>query len=279
MARRRIAKEPVSQLAIWARRCALFSLAATVLVIVIVRAGWIELDPSLAAVTGALGVGGIAMLLAVGAFVSIWRDGIEGIGPALLAIIIGAVLLAYPAYLGTKFLRTPAIADVTTDMRDPPRFDQAARFRPRGTIDYPGADTAGRQRAAYPDIEPLQLATTAQLAFDAARAVVSKRKWTVILDRPPQPGRRDGQIEAIARTPILGFREDVVVRVRGSADGARVDVRSASRHGHHDLGSNATRVRGLLEDIDDTVATLIEERKRPQARPAPAKPPAQPARR
>ena len=279
MARRRIAKEPTSQLAIWARRCALFSLAATVLVIVIVRAGWIELDPSLAAVTGALGVGGVAILLAVAALVAIWREGIEGLGPALLAIVIGAVLLAYPAYLGARYLRTPAISDVTTDMSDPPRFDQAARFRPRDTIEYPGAAAATRQRAWYPDIEPLQMATTAQIAFEAARAVVGKRKWTVILDRPPQPGRRDGQIEAIARTPILGFREDVVVRVRGSADGARVDVRSASRHGHHDLGSNATRVRSLLEDIDDTVATLIEERKKPQARPAPVKPPSQPAKR
>jgi len=279
MVRRRLAKEPTSQLAIWARRCALFSLATTVLVIIIVRAGWIELDPSLAAVTGALGIGGMAILLAAGSLVVIWREGIDGLGPALLAIFIGAVLLAYPAYLGTRYLRTPAISDVTTDMRDPPRFDQAARFRPRGTVDYPGADVAVRQRAAYPDIEPLQMATTAQVAFEAARSVVSKRKWTVILDRPPQAGRRDGQIEAIARTPILGFREDVVVRVRGSADGVRIDVRSASRHGHHDLGSNATRVRNLLEDIDDTAATLIEERKKPQARPAPAKPPSQPARR
>jgi uncharacterized protein (DUF1499 family) len=279
MARRRIAKEPTSQLAIWARRCALFSLAATVLVIVIVRAGWIELDPSLAAVTGALGVGGLAIALAMGALIVIWREGIDGLGPALLAIVIGAVLLTYPAYLGTRYVRTPAISDVTTDMSDPPRFDQAARFRPRGTVEYPAASYAARQRASYPDIEPLQMATTAQIAFEAARAVVGKRKWTVILDRPPQAGRRDGQIEAIARTPILGFREDVVVRVRGSADGARVDVRSASRHGHHDLGSNATRVRSLLEDIDDTVATLLEERKRPQARPAPPKPPSQPAKR
>jgi uncharacterized protein (DUF1499 family) len=139
---------------------------------------------------------------------------------------------------------------------------------------------AARQRAAYPDIEPLQIATTAQLAFDAASSVINKRKWNVILNRPPLPGRRDGQIEAIARTPILGFREDIVVRVRGSADGARIDVRSASRYGKHDLGSNAARVRSLLEDIDDAAATLVEERnKKAQPKPAPAKAPPQPAKR
>jgi uncharacterized protein (DUF1499 family) len=279
MARRRIAKEPTSRLAIWGRRCALFSLAATVLVIVIVRAGWIELDPSLAAVTGALGVAGLAILLALAALVVIWREGIEGVSPALLAIVIGAGLLAYPAYLGVRYVRTPAISDVTTDAGDPPRFDLVARLRPRGTVDYAGAAVAARQRAAYPDIEPLQVAASPQVAYEAAMSVVSKRKWNVILNRAPQPGRRDGQIEAVARTPILGFREDVVVRVRGSPEGARIDVRSASRYGGHDLGSNAARVRGLIEDIDDTVAVLVEERKKPPAKPAPAKSSPQPARR
>jgi uncharacterized protein (DUF1499 family) len=279
MVRRRIAKEPTSRLAIWARRCALFSLAATVLVIVIVRAGWIELDPSLAAVAGALGFAGVAILLGLPALAVIWREGIEGVGPALLAIAIGAGLLAYPAYLGVQYFRTPAISDVTTDARDPPRFDQVAKLRPRGTLDYGGAAAAARQRAAYPDIEPLQVAASAQVAFEAALSVVSKRKWSVILSRQPQAGRRDGQIEAVARTPILGFREDVVVRVRGSSEGARIDVRSASRYGGHDLGRNATRVRSLIEDIDDTVTVLLEERRRPPAKPAPARSPPQPARR
>ena len=54
---------------------------------------------------------------------------------------------------------------------------------------------------------------------------------------------RDGIIEAVARTPILGFRDDVVVRVRATTDGARIDVRSASRYGRHDFGTNAARVR------------------------------------
>ena len=95
----------------------------------------------------------------------------------------------------------------------------------------------------------------------------------------PQAGRRDGQIEAVARTPILGFREDVVVRVRNSPEGALIDVRSASRNGRHDLGSNAARVRSLLDDIDDTVAVLVEERKKAPPKPTPAKSQPQPAKR
>lgn len=281
MVRRHIAKEPTSRLAIWARRCAIFSLVATVLVIVIVRAGLIELDPSVAAVTGALAFAGFAILLAISAMVVIWREGIEGLGASLLAIVIGAGLLAYPAYLGTKLVRNPAISDVTTDMGDPPRFDQAARLRPRGTVDYPGAVVAARQHAAYPDIEPLQVTAPAQMAYEAARTVIHKRyPKSVISERAPQGARRDGQIEAVARTPILGFREDVIVRVRAGSDGARIDVRSASRYGRYDLGSNAARVRSLLEDIDDQVSVMVEDQKKRLAKPAPQpRPPSQPVRR
>ena len=98
--------------------------------------------------------------------------------------------------------------------------------------------------------------------------VITKRKWRVVDARPPQggalppvdtrappePAPRDGFIEAIARTPILGFRDDVVVRVRPTSDGTRIDVRSASRYGRHDLGTNAARVRNLISDIDDVLA-------------------------
>jgi hypothetical protein len=49
----------------------------------------------------------------------------------------------------------------------------------------------------------------------------------------------------------MGFRDDIVVRIRSVGTGARVDVRSASRYGRHDFGTNAARVRSLIEDIDD----------------------------
>ena len=64
-------------------------------------------------------------------------------------------------------------------------------------------------------------------------------------------GRREGRIEAVARTPIMGFRDDVVIRIRPMGTGSRVDVRSASRYGYHDFGANAARVASLIEDIDD----------------------------
>jgi uncharacterized protein DUF1499 len=62
--------------------------------------------------------------------------------------------------------------------------------------------------------------------------------------------------------------------VRPDGDGARIDVRSASRYGRHDFGTNAARVRSLLEDIDTRLGEMTDEpRGQPQPKkPAPAKP-------
>ena len=73
---------------------------------------------------------------------------------------------------------------------------------------------------------------------------------------------------------ILGFRDDVAVRVRATVDGSRIDIRSASRYGRSDLGANASRVRALIEDIDDAAGS--EEEKQKKAVPAKAAAPKKP---
>jgi hypothetical protein len=290
MARRRTIDEPVSQLAVWARRIALFALAATLIAVVIVRSGALEIVPALSTLAGALMLAVVAMLLACGAGIVIWFEGVGGLRQAITAFLIGAVLIAYPLYLGVKGYKLPAIYDITTDPIDPPQFDAIARLRPRDAnpIAYEGLYAAEQQHAAYADIEPDDTDSTPQEAYAAAMKVIIKRKWRIVDTRPPLgdapraavnprapapalPPPRDGYIEAIARTPILGFRDDVIVRVRATGDGARIDVRSASRYGRHDLGTNAARVRKLIDDIDTVLATPQKPVSPPKpAAPAPA---------
>ena len=285
MRRRILNDRPVSRLAVWARRLALFSLAATFVAIVIVRSGALDIVPALSTLAGALVLACVAILLALGSGIVIWRDGSGGGRYAAAALFIGFALIAYPLYLGTKAYRLPAIYDITTDPIDPPQFDAIARLRPRDAnpIVYAGLYTAEQQNAAYPDIEPDDTTASPQEAYNAAMKVINKRRWRVVDARAPQAplpriidarqspdnAVRDGIIEAVARTPILGFRDDVVVRVRATTDGARIDVRSASRYGRNDLGTNAARVRNLIDDIDDVLARPVPEKK-------PAPPPHQP---
>jgi uncharacterized protein (DUF1499 family) len=271
MARRPFPDEPVSKVAIWSSRLGWFAFAVAVLSIIIVRSGLLEIVPALATFAAALVFAGLAILLAFAAFVVIWRQGLRGLGRGLLGLFLGLALLAYPAFLGSRALRLPEISDITTDTTNPPRFDVLARLRPRGRTDYPGQATAALQRTAYPDVVPLELDVPTKVAYDAALALVTKRKWNIVDTRAPTLVRRDGVIEAVARTPIMGFRDDVVIRVSPLGQGTRIDMRSASRFGNHDLGANASRIRSLLEDIDDTVSSTPEPRSLPEKKALPGK--------
>jgi len=271
MARRPFHEEPMSRIAIWSSRFAFFALAVAAISIIIVRSALLEIIPALATFGAALLFSGLAILLAFAAFVVIWRQGIPGLGRALLGLFLGVALLAYPAYLGIRALKLPPISDVTTDTANPPRFETLARLRPRGRTEYPGPAAAALQRSGYPDIAPLELEVPTRVAYDAALALVTKRKWSVSDTRPPTLARRDGVIEAVARTPIMGFRDDVVIRITPLGQGTRVDMRSASRFGDHDLGANASRIRSMLEDLDDVVSSAPEPRPVPEKKGPPAK--------
>jgi uncharacterized protein (DUF1499 family) len=267
MSRLRALEEPPSRLAVWARRIAVFSLAVAALAIIIERADLLEIIPVLVTFGAALALAMLAILLAFASFVALWINGGPGFAQAIMAVLIGVGLLGYPGYLAYKGYRLPAIKDITTDPIDPPRFEVVARLRPPNSSLYPGLATAELQKEAWPDIEPLLVNVTPKAAFDGAVAIITKRKWRIVDSRPPLPNR-EGHIEAIARTPIMGFRDDVVVRVRPAREGAKIDIRSASRYGTADFGANATRVLALLDDIDDAATPEKPERQERQNKSA-----------
>jgi Protein of unknown function (DUF1499) len=250
--------EPVSSLATWSRNLAVFSVVAVLVSILIVRFGFLEMKPALATFFGALGIAGLSILVGLAAFAAIWQNGSRGMSRILLALLIDAIVLAYPAYLGLQYRKLPPIHDITTDVLDPPRFEALARLRAgegANSAVYAGLYSAEQQRTAYPDIETVEVEMPVQRAYELTLQLVNKRKWLVIDERPPQLPRRIGRIEAVARTPIMGFREDVSIRVSPDGEDSRVDIRSSSRYFEGDLGSNAARVTKLIEDINSAVET------------------------
>ena len=73
--------------------------------------------------------------------------------------------------------------------------------------------------------------------------------WEIVASAP-----EEGRLEATDRTRWFGFRDDVVVRVRADGAGSRVDVRSASRVGRSDLGTNARRIKRFMDALQDSLA-------------------------
>ena len=269
--------EPVSSLATWARNLAVFAVVAVVVSIIIVRFDFLEMKPALATFFGGLAIAGLSILFGLAGFAAIWQNGSRGMARILLAFLIDGAILAYPAYQALLYRKLPHIYDITTDPIDPPRFDALSRLRTgdgTNTAVYAGLYSAEQQRQFYPDIEPIELEIPVDRAYAIARQLVIKRKWTVIDEREPQPPRRMGRIEAVARTPIMGFREDISIRVVPDGDDSRVDIRSASRYFDSDLGSNAARVTKFIDDLNTAADAdaLKPAKKTPVAPPkAPAK--------
>jgi uncharacterized protein (DUF1499 family) len=257
--RRPIVEEPVTRAGPLARRLALFAILVTGLALVLVRDPRAETGPALATLAAGLGVAALAVLAAGFAFVRVWREGARGLGAAVAGLFLAALVLAYPAYAALRGLRLPALTDISTDIENPPAFSRSrtafaardGRYPPE-----PGPEARERQRAAYPQIAPLTLDVDAEEAFELARKAAVNRRWQIV--EAIRPGGRlgNGRIEAVSRGLLLNLPDDVTVRVRPRADGARIDVRSASRLGGRDFGVNADRIRAYLDEVSNLALAL-----------------------
>ncbi|UCE86597.1 MAG: DUF1499 domain-containing protein [Deltaproteobacteria bacterium] len=184
----------------------------------------------------------------VGLFQTRAGTGRAGRGRAWLGTAIGAAQLAFLVGFGAQNAGVPTIHDITTDLDDPPAFSDALREQRRdhNGVDYPdgGAGVPEAQRAAYPDLAPIELEVAPEIAFERARRSVEALGWT--LTRVDPDG---GRLEAYDVTRIFGFVDDVVIRVRPRGSGSVVDVRSSSRVGRGDIGANAARIRRFRDTL------------------------------
>ena len=195
---------------------------------------------------------GLSLLMSVAATIGIWRTGRPGTPRIVFAVLVSLGLMLWPLIFLPKYEGLPSINDVTTDMTNPPSFVEIAKRRQPGSnpVDYPGPAFARKQLAAYPDIKPIEIDRSTDEVFELAVEAAKRLKMEVVHQEAPDiAAGRPGLIEIADRTLILGLYDDVAIRVAGSEQHARVDVRSASRYGEHDLGRNADRVRIILKEV------------------------------
>lgn len=256
MIRRRLYAEiRISKLAVWSSRLAIFTLPVLLLAVLLHRVGAIEYHAALALLVAVLLLALLAFALAVAALFVIWNEGLKGLGSAIVAAVLSAAVLAYPSFEILRGALLPAISDVSTDTADPPRFHAVAALRPRGAnpVNYSGAEI---QRKYYAALRTLEFDAEAKEIYEVVIALVQRYGWQLAANIPPE-ANRDGIVEAVTATPLMGFREDVSIRVRRVGAIVRVDMRSASRFGRRDLGTNARRIESFL-------AELTEARRRPR---------------
>jgi uncharacterized protein (DUF1499 family) len=238
--------------AIWSRRLALFAAQVVLLGVLLHRFAGLPTPVMINMLYTAMAIAVGALVLGPWALWRIWRRGGRGVRAAALGTLFAIGLVSWPLALAPKFFGLPRINDISTDTQSPPRFQAVSKWRQPGAnpLDYPGEAFAAQQREHYSDLKPLVVSRTVAEAFDLVREIIRRRGWMIVAVRPPGQGTDgSGEIEAIEQTTLIGFHDDIVIRLKAERDKTRIDMRSASRYGVTDLGSNAERIRSAMKEF------------------------------
>jgi uncharacterized protein (DUF1499 family) len=258
----------------WTSRIAMFSLGLLITAAFLHRLFGMPTPVAFNLVVAAyIGVG-LSLFAALLAAINIWRRGVKGTARVVFAVFLDLAMLSGPLMLLALAKETPMINDISTDAGSPPEFESIAKMRPPGSNStvYPGASFAAEQARAYPDLKPLLVDRSAEEAFELAVEAIKRLKMSIVREEVPEMDRNEaGMIEATDRTLIMGFYDDVAIRVSGDDKRARIDIRSASRFGSFDFGGNAERIRALRSEIaarlDASVPAAGEDRANRQKQP------------
>ena len=130
--------------------------------------------------------------------------------------------------------------DVSSDLEDPPVYLASPPAEP----EYDFERFKRKTQKLYQHLNNLELPLSTAEVFGLVRLLVSERNWRVTAQDDELH-----RIQAVAITTICRFRDDVVIEVRAKSGGAIVAMRSKSRIGRGDLGTNARRIRRFFRDL------------------------------
>ncbi len=136
--------------------------------------------------------------------------------------------------------------DVTTSPKDPPAF-VAIKALPESqgrNLEYE-QKVASIQAKLHPEISPFLTSLDKDKVWNVVKRVAQTQShWSIV-----EVSDKDFRVEAIATTPLMKFKDDIVVVVRENLGQIQVDMRSKSRVGKSDLGANAYRIKVFFEQL------------------------------
>lgn len=235
----------------WLVKLQAFWLLLALAAVIGFRASLLPWRPALLATAAAAGGLALTGFCSLALLFVLLRAGRRGGKQCLISVALSLPALIGVLLLGMQGAKAPPIHDISTDTVNPPAFSAAKALRKAGdnSLEYAGTTISERQRQAYPDIAPIETPMPPAEAFLACRAAATGLGWRVLAEN-----RDQGVIEAVDRTLIFGFADDIVVRVTAVAGGSRIDLRSASRAGVSDLGVNAKRIRAFTRAFNHPTA-------------------------
>ncbi len=242
-----------SKWAIWARRFGSFALPLMVIPVWMHRNQMLPSETFQTILAVAVGSALLAVILGLGAYIRLWQTGDRGWGRATAGLFLGLLCLSPLAYGASLAVRYPTTADVATEGTPPLRL----MVKPPTSSPVPAPSREVIVKAFPNAVSRTYQLETGQV-FELVEELVASREWETRARRAPGAAGSGGQINAMAMT-FFGWRDEVVVRVSRSGAGAKVDMRSTSLVGVHDLGRNGTRIEAFLLELDELVSEISRQ--------------------
>jgi len=286
-----------SKAAIWCLRLALFLIPFFVLVILLYRFAKIDTIQMFILIAFGLLIALLSLVFAIKAISELWTKGYRGGSQVIRGMIITLLVLlpfGYQAFLSIQF---PLANDVSTDMLNPPEYINAVNIREANVdkgmnpiLQYDD-EYAREMILAYPRLQSRRYPAGPERVLEAVRIIIDNNKWlltgssgipelksnaesentTELADNEPEEENDEEQIEeeiaapddifieALERTFIFGFQNDVIIRIVSEDRNTLVDVRSSARWGKHDFGYNAKLIEGFLQQLDAALLGIAGE--------------------
>ena len=231
--------------------------SAVILLIILVtgplgyKFSMVPLQPSLVSLLIAVAGGALVFLIGLVYLVIAMRS---DLGRNRNLVIVSMILGLIPVgIIGPQMAAAgdvPPIHDITTDTANPPGFVAIVPLRenaPNGyeygvTEAWPAEKLGATTMEAYPDLKPIESDLSVADAVDRTEDALRAMGLDIVaVDKDA------GLVEATATTFWFGFKDDMVVRIVGSGQGSRIDLRSMSRVGQSDVGANAARITDFVD--------------------------------
>ncbi|MCF6321985.1 MAG: DUF1499 domain-containing protein [Rhizobiaceae bacterium] len=279
-----------SKSAYWCRRLAIFAVPYFLLTIFMHRWDYITTNQTMGLLAFGFILLIISILFALYAIVQLWSDGVKGGQAMIVGIFLSFTMLApYFIYAGLA-MKYPALNDISTNLDELPQYGEKtrslrnARNVPQtNSIEEPyGDDEISAILTTYPKINPRRYPAGPERVLEAVRSIIADRSWAIteirglptVAEENEEPIKQDNAdevaqlesahlddilVDAVTSSLIFAFRNDIVIKIVSEEENTLVEMRSASRWGEHDFGSNASIIEKFLADLDQSLLGIAGE--------------------
>jgi len=272
--------------AVWCQRIAVFLLPYFVFAILLHRFEKI-LTPQLFVILAiGLVMAVLSLILAIKGAADLWNKGHRGGTNLVRGLSLAAIVLLPFGFYAFLALALPLANDVSTNTFDPPNFLRAQQQRASEVAsginqlaDYDDIYSESIVNA-YPKVGPRRYPAGAERVLQAVQLIIKDNDWKISATQGvPESEKDDGDevklednvkveekqtdsaadgaevpdaisVEVVITSFIFGYKSDAIINIVSEDVNTLVEMRSSSRWGAHDFGSNASTIESFLSQLD-----------------------------